>query len=749
MAATNPPIYYAGLYRKQSIAAMHQAKAQILPEHTTQAPQDPLNAAVDVEGGDHHGLAIALDAGLAESSWLTAKRRGAFVALGALIGFKPARDIPAAVEVLADLTSTPTPTVDFMEAGALFGVSGDPRVRFEATENIGPPGALAWHWTKIYDVGTDVFADWTGPTLWGNPWTVGDTMYFGHAELMPNMVRLDVLVTGQSAKYAVVFEYADRHSYQAAPGSVAVNGAGTGLVFDVEDYLEAGFAAGLPPSDYRGVILRVVYRPTGASETATVDTLNDLSVGFLGQTSPSLNASDYHVSGEWLPIPLTNAAEVTDDHLTITIELPDDAEDTIGANRGRRWAKSTVDNETGFWLRMRLMEVTLPLTELEVTAFEVPDEATWTARALALQGRTLLDVDLGSSDAGSLQEFSTGRADITEGGIGVVYVDGDPWGIIDTLYTAGPTDENAEEFEQPVSGAVGIRFGDGANGAVPGAGLAITADMRIGAEFDGNVGAGSVDVALGGIYGVENVRNPKPAIGWRRKEGANPDNAVELASMRRRGPGDYRARGRILTPDDAVFLLTDPRAAHGFIASDGSRPIYRAAVVLEGSGPKTAKIVAVGSNGELLTTEQLSDADVYLNGSRRFLTTTGGIMAQNQQAELVNYTRNNKSFAITIDMVSSLIATPEAEARVKAAVMALLDVYVHPLAPPLVTGGSDLWLWAVGQDVSANLIRGIIAAHIGGIVELALAIAPDALISAYGLPYHDRTATTIALVPVG
>lgn len=738
---------FAQLYYRQALEAMLTRKGVVLPQHTTRSSFDPLNAMIEVMATDHHGLAILLDLVMAEASWPFATRRGSFVALGGLTGYKPARDVPAQTDVLFDVKGTPDPAQPVMEIGTVFGVKASPRVRFEAVDEVGAPGALdpATH-ALSYDASADTFTPWAGGDFgFGDPWTVDDALYFGHPTLMSSALAFVTTVTGSTGSFAFFPEYYDGHRYRGAPDSVALSGDGLSLVFEALDWVYAGFAPGTFQNTIQTIRIRVTYKPTGVSQEVAANTSDELITGFFGQLAPSLNANDYELSAEWLPRPASElSVEDTDGGTdTYNFGIPDD----LGL--GRQWQKSTVDDTDAFWTRLRLAQVSWPIaTKPEYELPTAPTDAVWTGRVKVRQGQTQIALPVGQSTGGANQELDVGGGEITEGGIEAVYVDGDEWLTVDNLFSAGPSDLVWEEAENPVTGRVSVRFGDGTNGAIPPEGDAITADVRTAAQVDGNVGALAINRLLGGGGGVQNIRNTEAATGWQRMEAADPENTVELLRTRRRGPADYRAIGRALTPDDVRHLLTDPRARYGFTDRDGKSPIKRAAVILQGSGPKTYRVVAVGDNGATLTPEQLEDSRAYLNGTSRYLESFGGRMVHNQIGDVTNYTRDGKSFTITATVLASLISTDAGAAEVRKTIMAVLDLYVDPLAPPLVIGGTDSWLWAVGEDMSVDLVKAAIGANLAGLVNLSVVINEGATISEYGLPDHDRDSTTIALAGV-
>lgn len=99
-----------------------------------------------------------------------------------------------------------------------------------------------------------------------------------------------------------------------------------------------------------------------------------------------------------------------------------------------------------------------------------------------------------------------------------------------------------------------LTFGDGEHGKVPPPAAAVQARrFQTGGGRAGNVTAGTIQQLLGGIGGVEQVFNPRPAEG-----GADAESLTQLA---RRGPFTLRHHDRALAPVDYETLAREASPA--------------------------------------------------------------------------------------------------------------------------------------------------------------------------------------------
>ena len=169
------------------------------------------------------------------------------------------------------------------------------------------------------------------------------------------------------------------------------------------------------------------------------------------------------------------------------------------------------------------------------------------------------------------------------------------------LLAAGP-DDALVVLEPESDGTAYLRFGDGVHGRAPSAGVAATADYRVGNGAEGNVGADSLTAVVFGRTTLQGVRltprNPLPAWG-----GVDPE---PIETVRLRAPDAYRRElVRAITADDYATL------AGGFPG------VQRAAAQLRTTGSGTEVHVAVDTPGGPPDAGLLARVERYLERYRR------------------------------------------------------------------------------------------------------------------------------------
>lgn len=116
-----------------------------------------------------------------------------------------------------------------------------------------------------------------------------------------------------------------------------------------------------------------------------------------------------------------------------------------------------------------------------------------------------------------------------------------PWEARRDLLNSASDDEDFV-LEVENDGTARVRFGDDKNGKRPTSGAQFLADYRIGNGTAGNVGADALRHMATDLDGIEEIRNPLPAVG-----GRNPESIDEV---RQRAPIAYRTQQRAVTEDD-------------------------------------------------------------------------------------------------------------------------------------------------------------------------------------------------------
>jgi len=503
-------------------------------------------------------------------------------------------------------------------------------VRVSRVPGSGNPGfqdetGLAW---KMMEFTDDYAVENYTPGLTYQPWAspvAGDCLYLGHPQAMPTQV--DVTKSVASVGFSGCWEYHDDQLSKFPPTSVVNNGDGT-LTLNVNSLL------GTP--DRRGADIVVEYVPTGTKErlVSTYSANNRVvTTSLLGQVSPSVDVEDYLVTATWVPF------ESQDDG---SQNLHQDGAATwnLPQNQERNWRETEVNMLAGWWLRYRIVAVTLGTNPvLESIRIDQGDQY---MVFQVVQGESMGPQIIGSSDGTTSQEMSFPETPFLDGS-DVVEVD-------ETGAGGWVTWTRVENFLNSMSNSrhymldtdardkASILFGDGINGKVPTTGTNnVRASYRVGGDVDGNVGADEITSNADGVNGISEVTNPRSAYGWRMKDGGT-DQDVER--IKRDAPAGLRTRDTASTIKDVELL-----AVKKFKDSNGVLCVARAVGVEEGLGPKTVKLLVVGNGGATLTPDQKQELEVYFNGSRYTAPPTKGVLLTNHQVTVFNF----EPKVITID----------------------------------------------------------------------------------------------------
>lgn len=306
----------------------------------------------------------------------------------------------------------------------------------------------------------------------------------------------------------------------------------------------------------------------------------------------------------------------------------------------------------------------------------------------ATQGETIGPIIIGSGNGQASQEFelpntphldSTDEIEVDESG-------GGSWELYSKVTNFNSSRSNSRHYMVEVSeeGTAKIRFGDGVNGKVPPTGTDnVRGTQRVGGGDNGNVGAGVVSVNADGIPGVSSVTNPRPAYGWRMKDGGT---TTDLERLKREKPADLRTRNRGINIDDIARL-----AVNEFVDSAGTKPVARAVAMEEALGPKTAALLVVGAGGLTLTADQKSELELWFNGSRTTRPPIAGKMGMNHQVGVFNYQPK------TVSIVATVVWPNGNADLVKKALLALLN----PLA---LESDGITYVWDFEGEVSRSRI---------------------------------------------
>lgn len=526
--------------------------------------------------------------------------------------------------------------------------------------------------------------------MWTGTPADGDLFYFGHKQVLPSQVDVNVGAT-VGAGLDGCWEYFDNTHSKFNPTSVTDNG-GT-ITFDVTSLL------GSP--DRNGAIVTVENVVTGSREkllSVYSGSKNKITTGgTLGQVTVSTDVEDYLITADWIPFEdqdddTDNGSSDFEQDGSITFEFPQDQD--------RNWQATEVNAIAAVWFRYRLVDASTPTAPTLVRVQIDQDEQH--ILVVGTQGETIGPQILGSSDGSASQEFplpetpylddsEVVEVDESGGGVWVVYTR-----VLNFLNSTSTTRHYVRETSAEDKAT--IRFGDGTFGRIPPAGTDnLRALYRVGGDQDGNVGANEVVVNADGIAGVADVINPRAASGWRIKDGGTE---ADLERVKRDGPAALRTRGTASTVSDILRLATTE-----FTDRNGAKPVARAVGVEEGLGAKTVKLLVVGTGGITLTADQKQDLEVYFNGDRDARPPVDGVLVLNQQVGVFNFEPR------TIQVTATVVWPGGSAAVVETALLNLLK-------PLSLEEDGTTYTWNFGGTVSLSRVYAEIHAVDPAIVDV-------------------------------
>lgn len=573
--------------------------------------------------------------------------------------------------------------------------SQDPRFQSEGSSY---DPSLSWV-LRTFNSGraTEANTDGVVWTAWSGSLLVGDLLYVGHKQVMMTQLDFTLNTGGEGAGFNGVWEYPDRERSLFHPSGV-VEGTGPDsgrLIFDLSSMLLEG-------EDLSGAEIKIKYIQTGAEEIVTsyydAPTNKAKTNGLLGQVSPSTDLSDYYITADWIPFP--NIEDTTRDGAPerdmvqegyIGWDLPQDRE--------RGWMLTEVNGVEAYWARYRITVVSTPsipvFDRIKMTEGDQYISLTVT------QGESVGPQVVGASTGQANQVFrlpdypyldDTEVIEVDEGGVGTWT----EWTRVNTFLSSGSTSRHYTRSTDSL-GRASVQFGDGNKGKIPPAGLSnVRASYRIGGEDDGNVGADQITSNQEGVGGISSVFNPRPATGWRVREGSTE---ADLARVKRDSPAEVRTRGTAAGIGDVERLAVD------FADSNGSKPVYRAFAEEEGYGAKTIKLIVVGSGGATLTTAQLEELEDYFNGDRYAIPPVRGVLVANHRLTAINYE------PALVEITATAVWRGGNSTSIRNALLA----YLTPLA---VEDDGVTYIWNFKGQVSESKIHSIIHAVDPNITEV-------------------------------
>lgn len=454
-----------------------------------------------------------------------------------------------------------------------------------------------------------------------SPWldpVEGDLLYVGHKHMLANQLDVENISAAASG-ITGVFEYYDDRNSVFSPSTVTDNGST--ITFGVNSLLGT--------VDRHGAAVVVRHLATGQQEVVESEWSSGVNrittSGILGQVTVSTDLDDYSITADWIPMP--NQADGSSDFTgdgSITFDLPQDDE--------RNWQATEVNLDDAYWIRYRILSISAPLPPtFDRLRLDQGDQY---MVVVATQGETVGPQILGSSDGSANQEFllpDTPYLDDTA----VVEVDetgGGNWAAYTEVanFLNSTSTSRHYRLEKDAEDKATAIFGDGVNGKVPPAGTDnVRAAYRVGGDLSGNVGIDEIVNNADGVPGVGTVTNPRPAEGWRMKDGGTDSDIVRI---KRDKPAELRTRGTASNAGDVVLL-----AINSFVDRYGTKPVARAYAIEGGLGLKTVKLMVVGTGGTTLTSQQKDDLEEYFNGDRYARPPVYGALTLNQQVGVFNF----------------------------------------------------------------------------------------------------------------
>ncbi len=537
----------------------------------------------------------------------------------------------------------------------------------------------------------------------------GDALYVGHPQCLPTALAIDI--SSAASGLTGVWEYYDGTLSKFNPTAVADNGDGT-LKFNLNSIL------GTP--DRHDADVEIEYLPTGAKERivssyqAGPPSMNYAnSSGLFGQTTPSTDISDYYIRADWTPF------ENQDDQSNnfqadgnLTFNFPQDAQ--------RSWNPYEVNGEDGIFLRYRIVSVSTPTAPV-IEEIGI-DADTQYMLATVTQGETIGPQIIGSSDGSASQSFSipetpffddTEEVEIDETGSGGWVL----WTRVENFLTSSETSRHYM-VETDENDKATVTFGDGVTGKIPATGTDnIRATYRVGGDLDGNVGADEITTNADGVTGIAEVTNPRSATGWRMKDGGTEQ---DIERVKRDAPASLRTRKTAATIPDCELL-----AVREFVDGDGIKPVVRAVGVEEGLGPKTIKLLVVGSGGTTLSQDQKTELETYFNGDRYAPPPVTGVLLMNHKVGVFNYEPEPIIIKATVVWPGG---NPES----------IRNALLTALNPLALEADGKQWTWDFGGYVSFSKINSKIHEVDPGIIDVPTLLINGAAasfrLSPHGLP---------------
>lgn len=551
----------------------------------------------------------------------------------------------------------------------------------------------------------------------------GDKIFFGHSDLMWDKINL-TLNTSVTPGYDAVVEFYDPTDSTTFPTSVT--SIAGGLKIDCTSLLGT--------EDVNGALVEVTYIKTGTKYRGFTEFLVSANVlnttTFFGQSTPSTNASDYLIDCKWRPISITNDTTKVSNSIWSQNGVQ---EFDVPQNRTDKWLKYNIydhlasEDKYAFFLRFRIVNPAggsgLVPSRLRI------DDGKEYALITLLQGQTVEDSPLASSNGQANQEYLVSRKPVILGSFRVFIDEGGgefEYIVYSSLLNSISTDRHCR-VDYISDGSAKLIFGDGVNGKIPPLGTNnIRTIYRIGADVNGNVGVDTLTVNRDGAGTFRNITNPRQGRYW-----IEPDWSSESALERtkERGIRQIKTMSRAAHSKDVVTLATR------FQTQAGTRPVIRAKAYEEGLGPKTIELIVAGGGGAALTSLEIEELEEYFNGGEVY--GYPGVILNNTRVYVKNYIPRIIPFTMRVEAYDTVT-----EDLVKQ----LLNSVVEPGA---IASNGYSFLWRFGQKVALSKIASEVFNLSPSSVFDVDFIVPtaDIVLTPRQLPIVDAVNTQVIIVP--
>lgn len=280
----------------------------------------------------------------------------------------------------------------------------------------------------------------------------------------------------------------------------------------------------------------------------------------------------------------------------------------------------------------------------EVISDTVVTAGVTSAEVQVIQGETIQDEVIGSSDATTDQQYSLQRKQVIWESESIEIYNGsvwETWTRVDNFIDSSGTDKHYRVAVDSL-GQYLIIFGNGENGLIPLRGNNnIRASYRVGAGSEGNISAGSITELIDSITYVVSITNSSAASGGIDRE------SIEHARIY--GPANLRALDRTVTAEDVETIVNSfVSSSHGGVATSKA---YEA-------GGYVVHVMVVPRYGGNPSAELKNEIQAYLQLRRMICTSVTVIDPVYQNVDItvsLNLHKNYEANSVSADVIRRLI----------------------------------------------------------------------------------------------